>query len=76
MSDGGVDCVVAEQGPVVVAPIPSLMDRSRFGSHVDGDRLAHATEAGFEGVMPRSVFVRRLPELLYGKVSPPPGNNG
>lgn len=35
-----------------------------FGAHVDTDRLASAESAGFHEVMPRSVFFRRLPELM------------
>ncbi len=35
-----------------------------FGAHVDGDRLKAATTAGFDEVMARSVFFRRLPVLL------------
>lgn len=35
-----------------------------FGSHVDDDRLALARHAGFDEVMARSVFFRRLPELV------------
>lgn len=46
-----------------------------FGSHVDGDRLAEATEAGFDEVMARSVFFRQLPRLLGG-TGPQPARNG
>ena len=35
-----------------------------FGSHVDTDRHEGALEAGFDAVMARSIFFRRLPELL------------
>jgi hypothetical protein len=35
-----------------------------FGSHVDDDRLALARHVGFDEVMARSVFFRRLPELV------------
>ena len=35
-----------------------------FGSHVDTDRQDAALEAGFDAVVARSVFFRRLPELL------------
>ena len=35
-----------------------------FGSHVDTDRHEDALEAGFDAVMARSIFFRRLPELL------------
>jgi hypothetical protein len=35
-----------------------------FASHVDDDRLAAARAAGFDEVLPRSVFFRRLPQLL------------
>lgn len=37
-----------------------------FASHVDDDRLAAATAAGFDEALPRSVFFRRLPALLGG----------
>lgn len=37
-----------------------------FCSHVDGERMVSATDAGFDEVLPRSVFFRRLPELLAG----------
>lgn len=97
-------------GPRVVAWVPDLMDRSRFGpgvtfvarpeelagieadvvvvdlnrlgdpqrvgaveaclvgfaSHVDDDVLAAARAAGFDEALARSVFFRRLPELLGG----------
>ncbi|MFW2380962.1 MAG: hypothetical protein ACN4GZ_04315 [Acidimicrobiales bacterium] len=35
-----------------------------FGSHVDTDRHEAALDAGFDAVVARSVFFRRLPELL------------
>ncbi len=35
-----------------------------FGSHVDTDRHDDALDAGFDAVMARSVFFRRMPELL------------
>lgn len=35
-----------------------------FGSHVDADRLAAAEALGYDEVLPRSVFFRRLPEIL------------
>jgi hypothetical protein len=35
-----------------------------FGAHVDGDRLGAAVTAGFDEVMARSAFFRRLPSLL------------
>lgn len=35
-----------------------------FGSHVDADRLAEAEAFGFDEVLPRSVFFRRLTEIL------------
>lgn len=37
-----------------------------FGAHVDTERLAAAEAAGFDDVMARSAFFRRLPELLAG----------
>lgn len=47
-----------------------------FGSHVDGDRLAEATDAGFDEVMARSVFFQRLPQLLGGSDPRPARNSG
>jgi len=38
-----------------------------YGSHVDTDLLRAATQAGCTVVLPRSVFVQRLPDLLLGK---------
>ncbi len=38
-----------------------------FGSHVDEERHHLASAAGFDEVMARSVFFRRLPELLVGE---------
>jgi len=38
-----------------------------YGSHVDTDLLSAATQAGCTMVLPRSVFVQRLPDLLLGK---------
>lgn len=35
-----------------------------YGSHVEEAALAAARAAGFDEVLPRSVFWRRLPELL------------
>lgn len=35
-----------------------------FGSHVDDDRMARGRAAGFDEVLARSVFFRRLPDLL------------
>lgn len=35
-----------------------------FGSHVDADRLTDAESFGFDEVLPRSIFFRRLPEIL------------
>ena len=37
-----------------------------YGSHVDVDLLESAAAAGCDPVLPRSEFVRRLPELLKG----------
>lgn len=45
-----------------------------FGSHVDADGLAEAGDAGFDEVLARSVFFRRLPEILgqpsSGRIDP------
>lgn len=35
-----------------------------FGSHVDVERAKVASQAGFDEVFARSVFFRRLPEIL------------
>lgn len=35
-----------------------------FGSHVRGDLIEACRRAGADEVLPRSAFVRRLPELL------------
>jgi CheY-like chemotaxis protein len=37
-----------------------------FGSHVRGDLIEACRLAGADEVLPRSAFVRRLPELLRG----------
>ncbi len=38
-----------------------------FGPHVESGLFQKAVEAGFDEVMPRSVFFRRLPEMLDGE---------
>lgn len=38
-----------------------------FGPHVDSGLYQRAVDAGFDEVMPRSVFFRRLPEMLEGE---------
>ena len=48
-------------------PIPFRIDNAHvvgFGSHVDTPRHDAALDAGYDAVMARSVFFRRLPELL------------
>lgn len=50
--------------PARVGPVRGLL--IGFASHVDDDRLVAAREAGFDEALPRSVFFRRLPELLRG----------
>lgn len=35
-----------------------------FGPHVDSEAQADATSAGYHEVLPRSLFFRRLPEIL------------
>lgn len=50
-----------------VAAFGSLATRTiGFGSHVDERGLAAATAAGFDEVLARSVFFRRLSDLLAG----------
>lgn len=49
-----------------------------FGSHVDADGLVEASEAGFDQVMARSAFFRRLREILgadgaAGRIDPAAG---
>lgn len=39
-----------------------------YCSHVDGDRMAAASGAGFDQVLARSVFFRRLSELVASAV--------
>lgn len=41
-----------------------------FGPHVDSGLFKKAVDAGFDEVMPRSVFFRRLPEMLDGETGP------
>ncbi len=38
-----------------------------FGPHIDSGLFQKAVDAGFDEVMPRSVFFRRLPEMLDGE---------
>ena len=38
-----------------------------YGSHVDAELLRAASQAGCATVLPRSIFVQRLPEILLGK---------
>ncbi len=48
-------------------PVPFRIDNAHvvgFGSHVDTPRHDAALDAGFDAVMVRSLFFRRLPELL------------
>ena len=48
-----------------------------FGAHVESDRLLGARDAGFDQVMARSAFFRRLPEMLgeapSGRIDPTTG---
>lgn len=37
-----------------------------FGPHVDSTRHARALDVGYDEVLPRSVFFRRLPDILDG----------
>ncbi len=53
---------VGELAALVSPRFPSL----GFGSHVDEARLAEAEAAGFAEAMARSIFFRRLPEILQG----------
>ncbi len=39
-----------------------------FFSHVETELQARAREAGFDAVMPRSLFSKRLPEILSGEI--------
>ncbi|MEM9563144.1 MAG: hypothetical protein AAGA93_11025 [Actinomycetota bacterium] len=38
-----------------------------FGPHVDTDLHRRASEAGYDEILARSVFFRRLPDLLAGR---------
>ncbi len=50
-----------EQLERLSAAVPVIVG---FGPHVDDERLAAATAAGFDDVMARSIFFRRFHELV------------
>jgi hypothetical protein len=60
------DVVVLDAGrPGALDVVAGLSARVvAFGSHVDTDLLDAARMAGVDEVLPRSVFFRRLPEVL------------
>jgi DNA-binding NarL/FixJ family response regulator len=61
------DLVIVDLGRVDARELRAAAPSSRiigFGSHVDDTLLAEASRAGIDEVMPRSVFFRRLPQLL------------
>ena len=61
----GQDAVVIAQALRTTAPqVPVVA----FFSHVQTDLEQRAKDAGCAMVLPRSVFVRRLPELLAGSL--------
>lgn len=65
--DSGVDLVVVDLSrPGVIDAITELGDVRTigFGSHVDRELLAAATEAGCDEVLPRSRFFAGLRQLL------------
>jgi DNA-binding NarL/FixJ family response regulator len=66
LADHDADVVVLDAArPGALDVVPSLRGRIvAFGSHVDTDLLAAARDAGVDDVLPRSVFFRRLPEVL------------
>jgi len=39
-----------------------------FFSHVDTELQRHATEAGFDHVLPRSAFTSKLPQIIQGEL--------
>jgi hypothetical protein len=62
--DGDVVLVdLVRMGPSVALAVATGARVIGFAPHVDGDALASAVSAGVEA-LPRSVFFRRLPELL------------
>lgn len=67
-SGDDVAVVVVDLGrPGVIEALRGLPDGVRtigFGSHVDRDLLAAATDAGCDEVLPRSQFFTHLPDLL------------
>ena len=60
------DVVVLDAArPGALEVVPSLRARVvAFGSHVDTALLDAARAAGVDDVLPRSLFFRRLPEVL------------
>ncbi len=55
------DPVAAIRALKARSPLPRVV---AFGSHVEGERLAAAREAGADRVLARSAFSARLPEIL------------
>ncbi|HSK09560.1 MAG TPA: hypothetical protein VK911_08285 [Vicinamibacterales bacterium] len=57
-----LDAPVAIAGLKEASAVPVVA----FGSHVDGEALKAARDAGADRVLARSAFVRVLPELMAG----------
>lgn len=55
------DPIEAIRALKAASPAPTVV---AFGSHVDGERLKAARDAGADQVLARSAFTTRLPELL------------
>ncbi len=64
-----LDALGAEPAPAIAALVAMGAPVLAFGPHVQGERLAAARAAGAV-VLPRSVFLQRLPELLAAVLGP------
>lgn len=52
------------EAPEVLAACPAGVSVVAYGPHVLADRLRQAREAGCVRVLPRSAFVKELPEIV------------
>ncbi|MFT7645707.1 MAG: hypothetical protein ACI8Y4_000439 [Candidatus Poriferisodalaceae bacterium] len=68
LSASTADLVLVDLRPAeVLGSLPTGAGRViGFAPHVDDELLAAASEAGCDEALPRSLFFRRLPELLAG----------